>query len=81
MFVDNNGKPTQGGGGQQARNEVHQGDPPPGADASGASIQDGHVRDVKTGDLVLIPAGTPHVWVKIDQPIVYLDIKFPKATN
>lgn len=81
MFVDSNGKPTQGGGGQQARNQPQQGDPPPGADASGTSIQDGHVRPVKAGDLVLIPAGTPHVWVKIDQPIVYLDIKFPKATN
>ncbi len=46
---------------------------------SGTLIENGNVWNVKAGDLVLIPAGTPYVWTKINQPVVYLDIKFPKA--
>lgn len=78
IFTDANGNRT-GGNGQQQGPEVHQGDPPAGTDAAGTSIADGNAWQVKPGDLVLIPAGTPHEWTKLDGPVVYLDIKFPKA--
>jgi hypothetical protein len=29
--------------------------------------------------VILVPAGVAHRWVQIDEPVVYLDIKFPKA--
>ena len=48
-------------------------------DLAGTAIEGGHRQAVKPGDLILIPAGTPHHWVQIDTPVVYLDIKFPKA--
>jgi mannose-6-phosphate isomerase-like protein (cupin superfamily) len=79
LFVDANGNKT--GSGQAQGPEVHQGDPPPGADAAGVSIENGNAWQVKPGDLVLIPAGTPHQWTKLDGSLVYLDIKFPKATE
>ena len=79
LFVDANGNKTAGG--QQLGPVVHQGDPPPEADASGTSIESGNAWEVKPGDLVLIPAGTPHQWTKLSGPVVYLDIKFPKATE
>jgi len=41
--------------------------------------QGGHQQQVGPGDVILIPAGVAHHWLKIDQPVVYLDTKFPKA--
>jgi hypothetical protein len=29
--------------------------------------------------VILVPAGVAHRWVEVQQPVVYLDIKFPKA--
>lgn len=52
--------------------------PPPGVDAAGTSVVGGRAQQVKAGDVILIPAGLPHTWTKVDKPIVYLDIKFPK---
>jgi mannose-6-phosphate isomerase-like protein (cupin superfamily) len=46
---------------------------------SGTAVAGGRTQKVKAGDVVLVPAGVPHHWVAIDQPIVYLDIKYPKA--
>jgi quercetin dioxygenase-like cupin family protein len=80
IFTDASGNRT-GGNGQPQGPEVHQGDPPPGVDAAGTAITDGNSWQVKPGDLVLIPAGTPHEWTKLDGPVVYLDIKFPKADD
>jgi len=48
---------------------------------SGTSVAGGRIQQVKPGDVILIPAGVPHHWTAVDQPIVYLDIKFPKATE
>ena len=42
-------------------------------DTSGLRIE------VKEGDIILIPAGVAHTFTQIDQAVVYLDIKFPKA--
>ena len=57
-----------------AQNEA----PPSNVDAAGTSIEGGRTQQVGPGDIILIPAGVPHTWTKVDQPIVYLDIKFPK---
>lgn len=46
---------------------------------AGTGIEGGRRQALKAGDIVLIPAGVPHRWVQVDQPVVYLDIKFPKA--
>jgi len=83
FFVDKDGKSTavEGQGGGSARDRVQSGDPPPGADAAGTAIENGRVQEVKPGDIVLIPAGVAHTWTKVDSPVVYLDIKFPKATD
>ena len=48
-------------------------------DLAGTGIEGGHQQQVKAGDVILIPAGVAHRWLKIDQPVVYLDTKFPKA--
>ena len=55
---------------QQAAKE---GDPHNGASDA---IEGGRKQKVKAGDIVLVPQGVPHTWVEIDQPVVYLDIKF-----
>jgi mannose-6-phosphate isomerase-like protein (cupin superfamily) len=48
-------------------------------DKAGTDIEGGHKQAVKAGDVVLIPAGVAHRWFQVDKPVVYLDIKFPKA--
>lgn len=52
---------------------------PIGPDHGGTAITDGHIQMVKAGDVILIPAGVNHHWTKINSPLVYFDIKFPKA--
>jgi mannose-6-phosphate isomerase-like protein (cupin superfamily) len=48
---------------------------------SGTAVAGGRTQVVKAGDVIMIPAGVPHHWVKVDEPVVYLDIKFPKAKS
>lgn len=50
-----------------------------GPDHAGTAIQGGGTQQVKAGDVILVPAGVNHHWTKINQPLVYLDIKFPKS--
>jgi len=52
--------------------------PVPG-DKAGTAIAGGTKERVERGDMVLIPAGVPHRWLRTDGPVTYLDIKFPKA--
>jgi mannose-6-phosphate isomerase-like protein (cupin superfamily) len=47
-------------------------------DGSGTAVAGGRIQEVKAGDVILVPAGVPHHWVKVDEPVVYLDIKYPK---
>ncbi len=47
-------------------------------DKSGTEQVGGTMQPVAAGDLLLIPAGVAHRWARIDQPVVYLAIKFPK---
>ena len=50
-----------------------------GPDHGGTALESGHTQEVKAGDVLLIPAGLNHHWTRIGEPLVYLDIKFPKA--
>jgi mannose-6-phosphate isomerase-like protein (cupin superfamily) len=50
-----------------------------GPDHGGTALTGGRSQEVKAGDVILVPAGVNHHWTKINQPLVYLDIKFPKA--
>lgn len=47
-------------------------------DLSGTGVVGGKRQKVGQGDVILIPAGVSHRWIQVDQPVVYLDIKFPK---
>jgi mannose-6-phosphate isomerase-like protein (cupin superfamily) len=47
-----------------------------GPSASGPSIQGGVSRQIKAGDVVVIPAGVPHWFSKIDGSITYVVVRF-----
>ena len=42
-----------------------------GPGVSGTRIQNGVSRRITKGDMVIIPAGTPHWWSAVDAPAVY----------
>ena len=46
-----------------------------GPGASGTAIQGGTTRQIKEGDVIVIPAGTPHWFSKIDGSLAYLVIR------
>jgi mannose-6-phosphate isomerase-like protein (cupin superfamily) len=46
-----------------------------GPGASGTGIKDGVSRQVKTGDMIVIPAGVPHWFSKIDGSITYVVVR------
>ena len=48
-------------------------------DIAGTTLEGGKDQKVSPGDVIFIPAGLAHRWSAVRQPIVYLDIKFPKA--
>jgi quercetin dioxygenase-like cupin family protein len=50
-------------------------------DHGGSAIQGGHSQEVKAGDIIMMPAGVNHHWIRITRPLVYLDIKFPKVES
>jgi mannose-6-phosphate isomerase-like protein (cupin superfamily) len=72
----NGGGARAGGNGGGGRGAAQEGGPHNG---SGSAVAGGRTQVVKAGDVIMIPAGVPHHWVKVDEPIVYLDIKFPQA--
>ena len=47
-----------------------------GPGASGPSIQGGVTQHIKTGDVVVIPAGVPHWFSKIDGSITYIVVGY-----
>jgi mannose-6-phosphate isomerase-like protein (cupin superfamily) len=47
-----------------------------GSAATSATIEGGVSRRVAKGDVILIPAGTPHWYKDLDGPITYLEVRF-----
>ena len=41
----------------------------------------GEARRVKPGDIIIVPAGTPHSFSELDGPISYLVYRFEPATE
>jgi mannose-6-phosphate isomerase-like protein (cupin superfamily) len=76
LFVDAQGEPLRQSA--AARPAAAPRPPTPG-DQAGTGIDGGHQQAVEAGDVILVPAGVAHRWVQVDRPVVYLDIKFPKA--
>jgi mannose-6-phosphate isomerase-like protein (cupin superfamily) len=50
-----------------------------GRGSPGATIEGGVSRHVAKGDVVLIPAGTPHWYKDLDGTITYLEVRFDLA--
>jgi mannose-6-phosphate isomerase-like protein (cupin superfamily) len=80
IFTDASGNPQA----QQPQPQAQKGPATPRVaspanDISGTSIEGGHTQQVHAGDVVLIPAGVAHWFEAVETPVVYLDIKFPKA--
>lgn len=48
----------------------------PGAPASEASIEGGESHDVKPGDVIIVPAGSAHMYSKVNGEITYLEVRF-----
>ena len=48
----------------------------PGAPASDATIEGGETHDVKSGDVVIVPAGSAHMYSKVNGEITYLEVRF-----
>jgi len=47
-----------------------------GAPAVSATIEGGESRRVSKGDVILVPAGTPHWYKDLDGSITYLEVRF-----
>lgn len=47
-----------------------------GPGASGTSIQGGVTQQIKAGDVIIIPAGVPHWFSKINGSITYIVVRF-----
>lgn len=47
-----------------------------GAAAGSATIEGGESRRVAKGDVILVPAGTPHWYKELDGSITYLEVRF-----
>lgn len=45
-------------------------------DGAPARIEGGESHRVVKGDIVIIPAGSPHMYSRIDEPITYLEFRF-----
>ena len=45
-------------------------------DASGATVEGGVSRHVTKGDVILVPADTPHWYKQVDGSVTYLEVRF-----
>jgi mannose-6-phosphate isomerase-like protein (cupin superfamily) len=50
-----------------------------GGSTGGPTIEGGVSRHVATGDVILIPAGSPHWYRSLDGPLVYLETRFEEV--
>lgn len=49
----------------------------PAAGSGGsATIENGETRHLEKGDVIIVPAGSPHWYSKVDSPITYLEVRF-----
>lgn len=48
----------------------------PGAPASDATIEGGETHNVTPGDVVIVPAGSAHMYSKVNGEITYLEVRF-----
>ncbi|MBS1817353.1 MAG: AraC family ligand binding domain-containing protein [Acidobacteria bacterium] len=48
----------------------------PGAPASEATIEGGESHDLKPGDVIIVPAGSAHMYSKVNGEITYLEVRF-----
>ena len=54
---------------------------PAGKDATAATIQNGETRHMKKGDIIIVPANTPHWYREIEGTITYLEVRFVAPTK
>ena len=52
-----------------------------GSGARVATIAEGESRTVSTGDVIIVPAGTPHWYSQIDGWVTYLEIRYDPGPN
>src|SRR5262245_2929076 len=80
---------AQGGGAHELGSEVHQILEGSGTFVTGgkvvrngqvSTIEGGESRHVQKGDIVLIPAGTPHWYKDVEGSITYLEVRFELPT-
>jgi mannose-6-phosphate isomerase-like protein (cupin superfamily) len=49
---------------------------PTGATGGAGTIQGGETRQVKKGDVIIIPAGSAHWYKDVQTPVTYLEVRF-----
>jgi mannose-6-phosphate isomerase-like protein (cupin superfamily) len=47
-----------------------------GANAGAATIKDGVAQKVKKGDVIIVPANSPHWYSQVDDAITYLEVRW-----
>lgn len=54
----------------------------PAAGSGGtATIQNGETRRLQKGDVIIVPANSPHWYSQVDSPITYLEVRFVAPTK
>jgi mannose-6-phosphate isomerase-like protein (cupin superfamily) len=48
----------------------------PGAPAGSATIEGGETHKVTKGDVIIVPAGSPHMYSEVNGEITYLEVRF-----
>jgi mannose-6-phosphate isomerase-like protein (cupin superfamily) len=48
----------------------------PAGDARNATIEGGETRHVSKGDVIVVPAGTPHWYKEVEGSVTYLEVRF-----
>lgn len=54
---------------------------PPGGNLADSTIKDGVTRHVDKGDVIIIPANSPHWYEKVEGSITYLEVRFLAPTK
>lgn len=54
---------------------------PTGGNANAAIIEHGETRHMKKGDIIIVPAGSPHWYKDIEGAVTYLEVRFVAPTK